>query len=159
MLRNEATGLLEFGESSECAEEAAFGGGDIAGEQLEYAGGEQGAFGLPGAGFQFAEAAHAPEVLGKFVDEDFFGGVDGLMLAAERGAEAIKFGSALFGEDELFGVEAVLEGVLGRALFTGFGAWAGGVLGVAAVGLGAIGFGGGRWLVRETHGGLTCRGR
>jgi hypothetical protein len=47
-------------------------------------------FGCPGAGFEFAEAAQAPEVLRKFIDQDVFGGVGGLMLVTQGGAKVIE---------------------------------------------------------------------
>ena len=51
-------------------------------------------------------------ILGQLVDEDLFRGVDGLVLAAECGAEMVELGDAFIGEDELFGMEAVPEGIL-----------------------------------------------
>ena len=57
--------------------------------------------------FQLTEAAQAPEALGKFIDQDLFGGISGLMLAAEAGAELVKFGRVFARQDQLLRVEAV----------------------------------------------------
>ncbi len=100
--------------------EPALGGGHRAldeSQQAVVAPGVQ-IFGFPGASFEFAEAAHAPEVLGELVDQDFFDGVSGLVLVAESGAEMIELGGVFAGQDELLGVEAVLEGVLRRTAFS-----------------------------------------
>ena len=152
-LRNEATRLLQLSEGLEGAEEAAFGGGDGAGQEGKQTGIDRFADGIgcPGAGFHFAEAAETPEVLGEFIDEDFFGGRGGRMLAAERGAEFVEFGGVFTGADELLGVEAVLEGVLGGAGFAFGGAWAGGALGVAAIDFGAAFFESVEWRCVENH--------
>ncbi len=88
---------------------------------------------MKGAGFEFAKAAHAPEVLGQFIDEDFFSGVGGLVFVAKSSAEVIELGGILIREDELFGIEAVAEGVLGRADFAMDGSGSGGMLGVGAI--------------------------
>ncbi len=64
--------------------------------------------------FERAGAAETPEVLGEFIDQDVFGGVDGPMFDAEAAAEFVKFGLVLAGHDQVFGVKAVFEGVAGR---------------------------------------------
>ncbi len=72
-------------------------------------------FGLEGAGFEFAEAAHAPEALGEFIDQDFFGGIGGLMLATKVGAELVEFLRIFTLDDQVLGIQSVLERVLGGA--------------------------------------------
>ena len=89
--------------------------------------------GLQGSGFEFAEAAHAPEVLGELVDQNFFDGVGGLMLIAESGAEMIELGGIFAGQDELLRVEAVLERVLRRTQLSDGALGSGTVLGVSAI--------------------------
>ena len=95
----------------------------------------------PGAGFEFAEAADAPEILGELIDQDLFGSVGRVVLAAERGAQVIKLGGIFAGKNELLRIEAVLEGILGGAQFAGDGFWSSGVLGIGAIGSGAVGGG------------------
>ena len=69
-------------------------------------------FGLQGAGFEFAEAAHAPEVLGEFIDQDLFDGVGGLMLVTQGGAKVIELRWIFVRENQTLRIEAVLEGIL-----------------------------------------------
>jgi hypothetical protein len=77
--------------------------------------------GLPKSGFERAEAAQTPEVLSEFINQDFFGGIGGLVLSAKFGAQFIEFNGALVGQHEGFGIDTVLKGVLRAALFA-FGA-------------------------------------
>ncbi len=42
--------------------------------------------------FHFAEAADAPEALGELIDQDLFGGIGGLVFAAETGAKLVELG-------------------------------------------------------------------
>ena len=133
---------MQFGEGIEGAEETAFSGSDGAGDERKQAGFDAvvDSVGRPGECLHCAEAAKTPEVLGEFVDEDFFGGVGRLVLAAERCAEFIELGGIFTGLDDLLRVEAMLEGVLRGVRFAFGGARTGGVLGVAAVDFGAARF-------------------
>ena len=45
-----------------------------------------------GVRFIATHAAETPEVLGEFVDQNFFGGVGGLVLGAQVGFEGIEVG-------------------------------------------------------------------
>ncbi len=102
-------------------------------------------FGVPKDRFHGAETTQTPEVLREFIDENLFGGVGGLVLGAELGSELIEFGSGFIRENERFGIEAVLERVLGTAPLAFRGAGAGGLVGGVgqSVGLGdAAGFAG-----------------
>jgi hypothetical protein len=53
----------------------------------------------------------APEIFGQLVDENVFGGVGGLMLGAERGAELVELGGIFAREYEGLGIETMLKGV------------------------------------------------
>jgi len=59
--------------------------------------------------FEGAGAAQAPELLGYFVDEHFFGGVRGLVLGAKLGFERIERSGVLVGTREFSGGETVLK--------------------------------------------------
>lgn len=96
---------------------------------------------LKSSGFELPHAAETPKVLRYFVDQDFFGGVGGLMLGAERSAELFELGGIFGSEDELLGIEAVLEGVLARSGFALGSPGPGGVLGVSTIDPGADTFG------------------
>ncbi len=137
-LRNEATGFLKPLQGSEGFVEAAFGGGHGALDESQQAvvAPVVQIFGLKGAGFEFAEAAHAPEVLSELVDQDFFGGVGGLVLVAKGGAEVIELGGIFVRQDELLGVETVLEGVLRGTQLSDGALGSGTVLGVSAIDFG-----------------------
>ena len=89
--------------------EAALGGGHRTSNESHHAviDGSTQECRAPGVSFQLTEAAHPPEALGKFIDQDLFGGISGLMLAAEAGAELIKFGRVFARQDQLLRVEAV----------------------------------------------------
>ena len=127
-LRNEATLALEIGEGLEGFVEAAFGGGHGALNNRQD--GEAGfeVVGRHGAGFELAHAAQTPVVFGQFVYQNVFGGGGGLVFAAEVRAEGVEFGGIFAGQDELLGVETVLEGVLAGGGFALGGAGTGGVL-------------------------------
>lgn len=138
--RNEATSFLKQAQGLQGFVEASFGRGRRAGDESEQTVGDPGIeiFRLEGAGFRFAKAAHAPEVLGQFIDEDLFGGAGGLVFTAKSRAEVVELGRILIREDELFGVQAVTEGVLGRADFAVDGFGSGGMLGIGAIACGVV---------------------
>ncbi len=99
-LRNEATRFLSLPRLAACGQ-LRFGGGQMDSSKLRSAEAHRAidesqhsvfhpvveVFGCPGAGFQFAEAAHAPEMLGEFIDQDLFGGIGGLVLVSQGGAK------------------------------------------------------------------------
>ncbi len=138
-LGNEATLLLQFGERGEGFVEAALGGIGSALDQgheavidpLADVGGS------PGDGFEVAEAAHAPEALGEFVDQDFLGGVGGLVFRTKSSAERIEFGGIFAWGDEVFRIETVFEGVLRGAGSAGDTFRTRGEGGVGAIDIGA----------------------
>lgn len=133
--RNEATLFLQFGESGECAVKTAFSRSHGALDESHEAGidpiAEIARF--PGARFEFAETAQTPEVLSEFVDQDFFGGVGGLVLVAKGSAEMIELGGIFAGYNELLRVQAVPEGVLRGAQFSFRRARTGGMLSVLTI--------------------------
>lgn len=90
-------------------------------------------FGLQAASLEFAHAAEAPEVLGDFVDQDFFGLVGGPVFGAEGGAKFVQFGRIFAGQDEFLGIEPVLEGVVFRVFLAFDGLGTGGVLRIGAI--------------------------
>ena len=71
--------------------------------------------------------------MGEFIDQDFFNGSGGLMLVTQGGAKVIEFGRIFVGEDELFGVETVLERVLRGTQFSDGALGPGTMLGVSAI--------------------------
>jgi hypothetical protein len=93
-------------------------------------------------GFNEWDAVEAPGGVCDFVDQLRFGGIGGLVLVEKLlDVPLVGFG-VLSGQDGGAGRETVAECVLRRALFARFGARAGGVRGVGAVGGGAhIGLG------------------
>jgi hypothetical protein len=80
-------------------------------------------------------------MLGDFIDENFFGGADGLVFVAEGGEELLDVVGVLVAHLGDGGAEAVTESVLSDAGFAVVGARSGGGLGVATVGFN-LGFGG-----------------
>ncbi len=88
-------------------------------------------------GFYGGDAAEAPEGGGEDFDEVGFEGGGGLELGEEGGSEGGEFFGGFGGEEDSFGVEAVLEGVLGGAGFAGGG---GGAAGFGSVQAGGGGF-------------------
>jgi len=72
-------------------------------------------------------------VLSELVDQDFFYGVGGLVFIAEGGAEMIELGGIFAGQDELLGVQTVLEGVLRGTQFSDDTLGSCTVLGVGAI--------------------------
>ncbi len=147
-MRNEPTVLLELAESGERFVEAALGGGHEALNNRQHFGegddAGRGSFNIHEPGFAFAPAADAPEVFGHFVNQDFFGGVGGLVVGAEIGFEAVEFGGIFAGVDEGFRVETVLEGVAAAGGFPRRSDRARTVMGIGAVGFGSRG-GLGNW--------------
>ena len=88
-------------------------------------------------GFEQRDAIEAPGGVGDFRDELRFGGRGGLVLVAKAAAMGFVGGRVLGGEDGGGGGEAVAQGVERGTLLAGWGARAGGALGVGAVGGGA----------------------
>ena len=88
-------------------------------------------------GFDDGEALEAPLGGDHFVDQVEFGGAVGAELIEVGREELVEFGGVLGGQDQRLGGEAVLEGVLGRALQAGFGF---GAAGFCAVDAGGFGF-------------------
>ena len=88
-------------------------------------------------GFEERDAVEAPGGVGHFVDQLSLGGIGGLAVIEKLLDVALVGFGVLGGQDGGAGGEAVAESVLRRALFAGFGARAGGVGGVGAVGGGA----------------------
>ena len=93
--------------------------------------------GLQSGSLEVAHAAQAPEMLGKFVDQDVLGRVGGLMLGAQAGAEFLELGGIFVGKYKRLGVEAVLKGVVTGAGLAGGSTGAGTTLGVGAIDFGA----------------------
>ena len=90
--------------------------------------------GAPDFGFDPAVAAEEPFIMDEGIDEGAFGGSSRGVLGGEGGFESLELSSALLADDDAVAVEARFEGVpAGRGLALD-GAWAGGELGVAAVG-------------------------
>lgn len=93
------------------------------------------------AGFDGGDAAEAPAGGCEDFDEFGFEGGGGLELGEECGPEGGEFFGGFGGEEDSFGVEAVLEGILGGAGFAGGG---GGAAGFGSVQAGGCGFEGRR---------------
>jgi hypothetical protein len=91
-------------------------------------------------GFEEWDAVEAPGGVGDFMDELSFGGGGGLVLVEKLLDVALVDVRVLGGQDGGAGGEAVAEGVLRGPLLARFGARAGRVRGVGAVGGGATGF-------------------
>ena len=89
-------------------------------------------------GFEQRDSIEAPGGVDQFLNELSFGGGGGLVFVEELAAVGFISGGIFGGKDDGLGGEAVAEGVEGRALFAGFGARAGGVLGVGVIDGGAI---------------------
>jgi len=146
VLWNEATVLLELPQSGESFVETALGGGHEAlDDGHHFQNGEHAVLVVAGNEFRFvpAVAADAPDLFGHFVDQNLFRCVGGLVVAAQIGSERFEFGGIFYARnDQIFGVETVLKSVLAAGGFTFNGAGSCAVLRVAAVGFGAILFGG-----------------
>jgi hypothetical protein len=80
-------------------------------------------------GFERGDAVETPGGVGEFLDKLGFGGSSGLILVEELAAVLLVGGGILSGENGGTACEAVGDGVLGRALFAGGGARAGGTVG------------------------------
>ena len=78
---------------------------------LDRVGGEE-------VGFDGGEAAETPAGVGQGLDEFGFEMVGGLELVEVGCAEGVVVFGGFGGEEDLFGGEAVFEGVLGRACFS-----------------------------------------
>ncbi len=88
-------------------------------------------------GFEEWDAVEAPGGVGDFVDELSLGGGGGLILIEKLLDVALVGFGVLGGQDGGAGSETVAQRVERRTLLAGFGARAGGVLGVSAVDGGA----------------------
>ena len=91
-------------------------------------------------GFEEWNAVEAPGGVGDFVDQLGLGGGGGLILVEKLLDVALVGFGVLGGQDSGLGGETVAQRVEGRTLLAGFGTRTGGVLGVGAVGGGALGF-------------------
>ena len=91
-------------------------------------------------GFEEWDAVEAPGGVGDFVDQLSLGGGGGGVLIEKLLDVALVGFGVLSGQDGSLGGETVAQGVAGGTLLAGFGARTGGVLGVGAVGGGALGF-------------------
>ena len=85
-------------------------------------------------GFEERDAVEAPGGVGDFVDELSLGGGGGGVLIEKLLDVALVGFGVLGGQDGGAGSETVAQGVLRRTLLSWFGARAGGVEGVGAVG-------------------------
>jgi len=85
-------------------------------------------------GFEELDAFETPGGIGHFVDQFSFGGGGGFVLVEKLLDVKLVGCGVLCGQDCGAGGEAMGQGVARRTLFAGFGARAGGVEGVAAVG-------------------------
>jgi len=90
-------------------------------------------------GFEERDAVEAPGSVGEFLGELGLGGRSGLVFVEEAAAMVLVGGWVFGGQNRGSGGQAVAQGVERGALLAGFGARAGGVLGVGAVGAGARG--------------------
>ena len=91
-------------------------------------------------GFEEGDAVEAPGGVGDFVDELSFGGCSGGVLVEKLLDVALVGVGVLGGQDGGAGSETMAQRVEGRTLLAGLGARTGGVLGVGAVGGGALSF-------------------
>jgi hypothetical protein len=80
-------------------------------------------------------AAETPVGAGHLAEAELLGLVGGLEGGAEAVEEGLEFGGVLDGEDGVAGGEVVGTAVMGDFGFAFGGAWAGGELGVAAIGV------------------------
>jgi hypothetical protein len=91
-------------------------------------------------GFEGWNAVEAPGGVGHFVDQLSFGGGGGGVFVEKLLYVALVSFGVLGGQDSCLGSETMAQRVEGRTLLARFGARAGGVLGVGAVGGSALGF-------------------
>jgi hypothetical protein len=87
------------------------------------------------AGFDANHAAETPVGPGHLAEAELLGIVGGLVGGAEAVEEGLEFGGVLDREDGVAGGEVVGTAVVGDFGFAFGGAWAGGELGVAAIGV------------------------
>ena len=92
-------------------------------------------FDLPELRLDFAQAAEEPVGGDQGIDEDALFGSGGLEAFVVAGGESIEGGGVFATNDERFGVDAGLQGVLRRGSLAFSGARAGGLSGIATVGL------------------------
>ena len=106
-------------------------GGDLESPQFPFFFNEQP---VEEAGFHAAEAAEAPGGHDHLLDEEGFGGTDGLVVVLERLLDFLEFGFPLGFNDGVLGGEAMAEGIEadGGLALGGFGA--GAALGIPAIG-------------------------
>jgi hypothetical protein len=107
-------------------------------------------FECPKSGFGVMETALEPLAADEFVEEGAGFGGGGVVVLVVLVDEELEIGEFFGGEDEGFGVDAGFEGVHGRRGLACDRGWAGGVLGVTAVGFnltesGHMGGSGGGW--------------
>ena len=82
-----------------------------------------------GVGFEGGDTPAAPLGLGEVADKVLLGDSFGEVVAVVAIEKFIEFFLVFSGEEEGFGrKESVFEGILGRALFTFFGAGSGGLV-------------------------------
>ena len=93
---------------------------------------------LEEAGFEERDAVLAPREVGELVDKLGFGWRGRMVFVEELLNVAIEGGRVFGRKDRILGGEAMFDRVELRPLFTGFGARAGGALGVRAIDGGAM---------------------
>jgi len=96
---------------------------------------------IPELRFDAAETALGPFGGDEGVDEGEFGGAGRLVVVVECGGEGFEFGGIFAGDDVGPGVDAGFQGVERRGGFAFGRRWAGGFLGVEAIGV-DLGFSG-----------------
>jgi len=129
---------LEGAELAEATEIGALEAGVVAGEAVEslFAGvvGEAVVRASGEVGFQTPDAANIPGRVDELAEEVLLEGASGLEVVLEGGLEELEFLALVGADDQVPGVQAMLEGVLGGAGFPFGGAGSGGKLGVVGVG-------------------------
>ncbi len=88
-------------------------------------------------GFESGDAIDAPGCVGEGLDDLCFERAFGPEIVKEAAGVVLVGGVVLGGKDDDVAGESMAEGVEGGALFAGWGAGAGGVLGVGSVDFGA----------------------
>ena len=96
---------------------------------------------IPELGFDAAEAALDPLGGDEGIDESKLGGIGGLVVLVELAGQGFELGGVFAGDDVGPGVDAGFQGVERRGGFAFGRRWAGGFLGVEAIGV-DLGFSG-----------------